>query len=68
MKALSGKELVKILERSGWVVRRVQGSHHIMTREGSDARISVPVHGNRSLKPGLLRYLLKVAGIDPEKP
>ena len=29
MKALSGKELIRIVERTGWVLLRVQGSHHI---------------------------------------
>jgi hypothetical protein len=30
------------------------------------ARISVPVHGNRSLKVGLQLHPLKLAGIDHE--
>ncbi|MGH9754190.1 MAG: type II toxin-antitoxin system HicA family toxin [Blastocatellia bacterium] len=29
MKAVSGKEFAKILERHGWSLLRVQGSHHI---------------------------------------
>jgi predicted RNA binding protein YcfA (HicA-like mRNA interferase family) len=32
MKSLSGKEFAKILERQGWTLLRIQGSHHIMER------------------------------------
>ena len=35
MKALSGKELAKLLEQRGWELRRIQGSHHIYLRPGS---------------------------------
>ena len=33
-------------------------------QEGDPARISVPIHGNKPLKVGLQRHLMKVAGID----
>ncbi|MGB7710418.1 MAG: type II toxin-antitoxin system HicA family toxin [Microcoleus sp.] len=42
---------------------RVQGSHHIYGKAGSSIRISVPIHGNKSLKVGLLRHLLKQASL-----
>ncbi len=29
MKSLSGKQLVRILEQRGWMLLRIQGSHHI---------------------------------------
>jgi predicted RNA binding protein YcfA (HicA-like mRNA interferase family) len=63
MKALSGKELCKVLERHGWTLLRIQGSHHIYGKKGSEVRLSVPVHKNRSLKQGLFRHLLKQAGL-----
>ncbi len=63
MKAVSGKEFAKILERHGWSLLRVQGSHHIYGKAGSDVRLSVPIHGNQPLKTGLLRHLMKLAGI-----
>ncbi len=61
MKAVSGKEFVKILKRNGWTLLRVQGSHHIYGKGGSDTRISVPIHRNQSLKIGLLKHFLKQA-------
>lgn len=63
MRSVSGKEFAKVLERLGWALLRVQGSHHIYGREGSDARLSIPIHGNQSLKKGLLRHLMKMGGI-----
>lgn len=65
MTPLSGKEFGRLLERRGWRLVRVHGSHHIYTRPDSDVRLSVPVHGNRPLKVGLFTHLLKMAGIDP---
>jgi len=63
MRSVSGKEFAKLLERHGWSLLRVQGSHHIYGRPGSNVRLSVPIHGNQALKTGLLRHLLKMAGL-----
>jgi predicted RNA binding protein YcfA (HicA-like mRNA interferase family) len=64
LKSVSGKEFARLLERHGWELKRVKGSHHIFTKSRNPARISVPIHGNSPLKIGLLRHLLKVSGID----
>ena len=64
MKALSGRELGRVLESHGWTLLRVQGSHHIYGKSGSEIRLSVPVHAKRPLKKGLQRHLMKMAGID----
>jgi len=61
MKTVSGKQLTRILERHGWSLLRVHGSHHIYSKPGSIVRLSVPIHGNQPLKVGLLRHLLKMA-------
>jgi len=63
MNSMSGKELAKLLEHNGWVLLRVKSSHHIYGKAGSSIRISVPIHGNKSLKIGILRHLLKMAGL-----
>ena len=64
MKAVSGKEFAKAIERHGWVLLRVAGSHHIYGKTGSVVRLSVPIHGNRPLKLGLLRHLMKMAELN----
>jgi predicted RNA binding protein YcfA (HicA-like mRNA interferase family) len=63
MKSVSGKEFARLLERHGWSLLRVQGSHHIYGRAGINVRLSVPIHGNEALKAGLLRHLMKLAGL-----
>jgi predicted RNA binding protein YcfA (HicA-like mRNA interferase family) len=42
---------------------RVNGSHHIYGRPGSVVRLSIPIHGDKPLKTGLLAHLLKSAGL-----
>ncbi len=64
MKAISGRELAKLVERKGWLLLRVHGSHHIYGKSGNVVRLSIPVHGNKPLKTGLLRHLMKLAGIE----
>jgi len=64
VRAISGKEFAKLLEKNGWELRRTEGSHHIYAKAGNTARISVPIHGDNPLKIGLLRHLMKIAGID----
>lgn len=67
MKSVSGKKFAKLLERNGWVLLRVNGSHHIFGKFGNPQRISVPIHGNQSLKTGLLKHFLKVSGISEDE-
>jgi predicted RNA binding protein YcfA (HicA-like mRNA interferase family) len=63
MPRLSGKEMVGFLQKQGFVVIRIRGSHHFMER--GDQRTSVPVHGNRPLKIGTLRSILRDIGMSP---
>lgn len=63
MKSISGKALCKALERHGWEMRRITGSHHICTKKGIKAILSVPVHGKRDVPIGTLRGILKDAGL-----
>lgn len=63
MKSVSGKTLCKIVERHGWSLKRVTGSHHIYTQADVSVILSIPVHGNRDLPPGTLKSLLKDAGL-----
>lgn len=63
MKSVSGKEFARLLERLGWSLLRVQGSHHVYGKAGSNIRLSVPIHGNQTLKVGLLKHLMKLAGL-----
>ena len=63
MKQVSGKEFARIIEKHGWVLKRINGSHHVFTKEGRQERVVIPVHGNRPLKIGLLKHQMKIAGV-----
>jgi len=58
---MSGKQLIKLLKDKGWILDRIEGSHHIM--EKGVKTLSVPVHGNKDLGKGLLNALMKQGGL-----
>jgi predicted RNA binding protein YcfA (HicA-like mRNA interferase family) len=64
MKVVTGTEPCRALERKDWRLLRTQGSHRIYGKEGSGVRLSVPVHAGSELKAGLLRHLLRMAGLE----
>jgi len=64
LKAVSGKRFCQLLDQKGWQLKRISGSHHIYAKEGTSTRLSVPVHGNKPLKMGLQKHLMKFAEID----
>jgi predicted RNA binding protein YcfA (HicA-like mRNA interferase family) len=66
MKSVSGRDFARIIERRGWILLRVNGSHHIYGKSGSVVRRSIPIHGNKPLKTGLLRHLAKLADISDD--
>ena len=59
---LTGKQVVKLLQDSGWVVDRIAGSHYIMVKQGFKP-IVIPVHSGNDLPKGLLHAILKQAGL-----
>ena len=63
MKQVAGKEFIRRLQQHGWILKRINGSHHIFTKAGHQERIVIPVHGNRPLKIGLLKHQMKIAGL-----
>jgi predicted RNA binding protein YcfA (HicA-like mRNA interferase family) len=54
-----------VFEKAGWVFDRQRGSHMILTRPGVPVNLSVPDH--RALDRGLLRGLIRDAGMTPEE-
>ena len=60
---MTGKGLIKILKAEGWILDRISGSHHIMIKEG-ERSIPIPVHGKKDIHIGLLKKILKRAGIE----
>ena len=55
---ISGKEFIKVLERIGFEVIRIKGSHYRLRHP--DGRLTtVPVHKNEDLAKGLLRKIIR---------
>lgn len=63
MKPVTGAGLCRLLELNGWRLQRIEGSHHIYTKSGERKVLSIPVHGNRDLKPGLASRLARDANL-----
>jgi predicted RNA binding protein YcfA (HicA-like mRNA interferase family) len=57
MKPVSGKQFCKVLERRGWILLRINASHHIYGRPDIPVILPVPVHSNRDLPTGTQRAL-----------
>jgi predicted RNA binding protein YcfA (HicA-like mRNA interferase family) len=64
MKSISGKEFARLLQRRGWRLVRVKGSHHLFKHPDFREHIALPIHGNDDLKIGALKALMKVAKIE----
>jgi predicted RNA binding protein YcfA (HicA-like mRNA interferase family) len=64
--ALTGAEVIQALERGGFSVVRVRGSHHFM-RHGDGRTTVVPAHAGETIGPGLLSKVLRDSGLDREQ-
>jgi predicted RNA binding protein YcfA (HicA-like mRNA interferase family) len=67
MKSVTGKRMEKLAEQKGWMLARINGSHHVYTKEGRIERVVIPIHGNRTLKIGLQRSLMKIIPVDEDE-
>ena len=55
---ISGKDFIKFLMSIGFILVRVNGSHHRLKHP--DGRITtIPVHKNEDLPKGLLRKIIR---------
>ena len=54
------KDLLKLMQKNGWKVVRVNGSHHILEKDGKIE--TSPIHG-KDVPPGLLNAILKRHGL-----
>ena len=61
IKAMTGKDIINELKANGWTLNRVNGSHHIMVKEGR--AVPVPVHGSRDIGAGLLSAIARQTGV-----
>ena len=54
------KDLLKLMQKNGWKVVRVNGNHHILEKDGKIE--TIPIHG-KDVPNGLLNAILKRHGL-----
>ena len=59
LRALSGREVCRILTDSGFSEVRRRGSHIVMQKIVADRTITVPVPDHRELRLGTLRSIIR---------
>ena len=57
---MKDKDLLKLLKKNGWIVVRINGSHHVLQKNGKTT--VVPIHG-KDVPIGLLNSILKETGL-----
>jgi predicted RNA binding protein YcfA (HicA-like mRNA interferase family) len=64
VKAISGKRMCKVLEGKGWTRKRNRSSHHIYEHPAiPGTTVTVPVHGNKTLRTGTQHGIMRDAGL-----
>lgn len=63
----SPKNLIKLLEAKGFILKRIAGSHHIYFHPELRKVVVVPVHGNKDIPTGTFMSILKQAGISKDE-
>ena len=65
---VTGRDVVRALERGGFSVIRIKGSHHFIRHDTDPTRQTVvPVHGSEDLGRPILRKILTDVGMTPEE-
>jgi len=59
---MTSAELIRRMEKAGWVLRGAKGSHHVYTHPQRPGHVSVP-HPKKDLGVGLLRKLMQQTGL-----
>ena len=65
--SLTPRELVRLLERAGFVRWRQKGSHLTLYRERDHKALTIPIHFGKAVPKGTLHTILKQAGLDAEE-
>lgn len=57
---MKDKDLLKLMLKNGWEIRRINGSHHVLQKDGKTE--VVPIHG-KDVPKSLLNTILKRTGL-----
>ena len=63
---IKGKQLLKILQSTGYILDHIQGSHHVL-RRADGKKTTIPIHGNKEIPKGTLLGILTDLDISKEQ-
>lgn len=63
--AVTPRQATRVLERCGWTLDRVKGSHQVFRHPEHQNRIVVPMHA-RDLAKGTLHQIIEASGVPRE--
>ena len=63
LRRITGRQVLKALQKAGFVLIRTKGSHHFVRHPDGRATV-IPIHAGETLGPGLLNQILKDVEID----
>jgi len=56
------KDLISLVEKDGWMLRRVRGSHHQFIHPTKPGLVTIP-HPKRDIPKGTVKNILRQAGL-----
>ena len=60
--AMKSREVIKLIEKDGWFLVAVKGSHHQYKHPTKKGRVTIP-HPKKDLAKGTIRSIKKQAGL-----
>ena len=64
---LSGRKVIKILSKVGFVIARQKGSHIILTKQTVDGKKAVVVPNHKEIDRGTLLEIIRQSGLKREQ-
>ena len=66
---LSGKEVISILQKEGFSIKRQKGSHLTLYKRTPEKGLyaTVPLHGNKEILPSTLLSIIRQTGMSKEE-
>ena len=66
--AVTGEQALRALQRAGFVLVRISGSHHrVVHPENPSRATTIAVHAGKTLKRGTLRNIIKQSGLTADE-
>jgi predicted RNA binding protein YcfA (HicA-like mRNA interferase family) len=64
---LTASEVIRVVEKRGFVLTRTRGSHQIFRNPSSGRRVTIPFHRGKVIPTGTLLNILRESGIDRDE-